>query len=323
VFLNILDETPSTFETPSTLPNSTPRMPGLESQRSNKSNTSATSSKSIASNHSLDSFLYKYTSEDNHSFEEIVEAADQKLRQKFAILYEAEGQQSELLENALALPSIERQFDAIEKPKNVDTWTYRNKNYIMYIPDGVDFTNEEKIEMARKKQEIQYSNTRLSNNPFNDSQNKETISELAKCQSKSIGDKVGFDGKALQSATPQIRGYDFIKSPSPCPGLIDESPMMTWGEIEGTPFRLDAGDTPISVRSVGPSFRIAETSKRENIALKLAEDVHEKHRAKKTKALEAAKRSMCASPNIRNSLERLSSMSPAAKRLATGKYSMR
>lgn len=263
----------------------------------------------------MDSFFHKYTSEDNQSFEEIIEAADERLKQKFAILYEAEGAQQELLARSLALPSIENQFAVTDRPTNVDTWTYKNKNYIMYIPDGVDFTQAEKIEMAKLKQEITHFNTRLNSNPFNDTQNKETISELAKNQARGNNNKVGFDGKTMDAATPEIRGFSFVKSPSPCPSLIDSSPLMTWGEIEGTPFRLDAGDTPLRTNSFGtPSFRIAETSKRENLALQLAEHVNEKHRAKKSRAIEAAKRSMCASPNMRQSLQR-SSMSPAARKL--------
>lgn len=52
----------------------------------------------------------------------------------------------------------------------------------MYVPDGVDLMKEEKLEMAKQKQEIDYSNTRLTNNPFDEQQSKETITELAKAQ---------------------------------------------------------------------------------------------------------------------------------------------
>lgn len=188
----------------------------------------------------------------------------------------------------------------------------------MYIPDGVDFTAEEKIEMAKRKQEISHSNTRLNMNPFDESQNKETITELAKNQTRGNVGKIGVDGKTMEPESPQIRGFTFVKSPSPCPSLIDSGPLMTWGEIEGTPFRLDGSDTPLRTTSFGgPSFRIAETSKRETLALQLAENVSEKHRAKKSKAIEAAKRNMCATPHVRNSLDRLACMSPAARRLSS------
>lgn len=187
----------------------------------------------------------------------------------------------------------------------------------MYIPDGVDFTQDEKIEMAKRKQEISHNNTRMSSNPFNDTQNKETISELAKNQTRGNSEKIGLDGKSMEQDLPLIRGFSFVKSPSPCPSLIDSSPLMTWGEIEGTPFRLDGGDTPLRTTPSGPSFRIAEASKRETLALQLAENVSEKHRAKKSRAIEAAKKNMAASPNVRNSFERLASMSPAARRLSS------
>lgn len=66
---------------------------------------------------------------------------------------------------------------------------------------------------------------------------------------------------------------------------------MTWGAIEGTPFRLDGGGTP--VRSTqGPSFRMPEPPKREKLALALAEKAGERHRDRKTRAIEAAYRQL-------------------------------
>jgi protein DGCR14 len=110
--------------------------PSMQSLRSNSTTKTRSSVKTIGDNHTLDSFFTKYTSEDNQSFEEIIEAADEKLKQKFAILYEAEDSSSEILRNSLALPSIEAQFESTERINKLDTWTYKNKNYIMYIPDG-------------------------------------------------------------------------------------------------------------------------------------------------------------------------------------------
>lgn len=70
--------------------------------------------------------------------------------------------------------------------------------------------------------------------------------------------------------------------------------------------------------AAGPSFRINETSRRENIALELAEKAGERMRGQKAKAMEAARRNI-ASPHIRSSLDRLATMSPAAKRLASSR----
>lgn len=77
------------------------------------------SNKTPSDGHTLDSFLSNYTSEDNNSFQELIETADRKLRQKFSILYEAEEETASAIAKSLALPSIEEQFDAIEGPKTV------------------------------------------------------------------------------------------------------------------------------------------------------------------------------------------------------------
>lgn len=77
------------------------------------------SSTSPSDGHSLDSFLTHYTSEDNNSFQELIETADKKLRQKFSVLYEAEQLTAEAIAISLALPSIENQFQPIEGAKTV------------------------------------------------------------------------------------------------------------------------------------------------------------------------------------------------------------
>jgi protein DGCR14 len=267
---------------------------------------------------SLDQFLNSHTSQDNQSFTELLAESEKKHEQKYSYLYNEEDKSEKERAAQLALPSIEEQGALPEKKLNVDTWGYKNKNYIMYIPDGVPLTQEQEIELNKKKQEVVHPNTRLVINPFNEVQSKEAINELAKTQAKVLDGKIGVDGKELmQNDSPKIRGFGFVKSPSPCPG-IDSTPLMTWGEIEGTPFRLDGGDTPLP-RSQGPSFKMAEPPRREQIALALAEKVGEKNRDRKQKAIDAARRQF-ASPSPRvSSVDRLATMSPAAKRLATSK----
>lgn len=323
MILYISAESPATFETPEHNPSH--KEPDAEQSIRSKVSTaiSVTSSKRDPSEgHSLDSFLAAYTSEDNNSFEELIESADRKLRQKFSVLFDAEKETAAAIANSLALPSIEKQFEPIEGPKTVDTWKYTNKNYIMYVPDGVDLTKEEQMEMAKHRQEIDYGNTRLTSNPFDDSDSKEKISEMAKMQARVISGRIGVDGNTLNAptATPNIRGFSFVKTPSPHPGVAD-SPLMTWGELEGTPFRLDGSDTPFRPGS-GPSFHIAENSRRETIALELAEKAGERMRSQKAKAIETARRNI-ASPQIRSTLDRLATMSPAAKRLASSRIGIR
>lgn len=65
----------------------------------------------------------------------------------------------------------------------------------MYVPDGVELTREEQMEMAKQKQEIDHSNTRLKHNPFDDQTSKNTIHDLAKSHVRTLGrvQRVDFD----------------------------------------------------------------------------------------------------------------------------------
>ncbi|XP_034118450.1 splicing factor ESS-2 homolog [Drosophila albomicans] len=304
---------PATFETPLSTANggATPRAETPQSNRSNKSSRSDVEGgcqEGIASQMSLDSFLQHYTSEDNQSFQEIIETAEAKLRQKYAVLYNHEHLSAEQLQRALMLPSIEKQFEEPDPLRKIETWKYTNMNSIMYVPDGVELTEQERVQLAERKQSIQHKATRL---PAMHMGHQDEAGNAATAE-----EEIGSG-----TATPRIRGFDLLRSPSPRPGEAF-SPIMTWGEIDGTPFRLDGGDTPLRSTTAGPSFRINENSRRENIAIALAEKVSEKMRNQKQQALNTARRNI-GSPFVRSNMERLASMSPAARRLASGKIGMR
>lgn len=286
---------PATFETPLRRTESDESQDTSEAPSQDTFVESAKRDSKTENKTGLDDYLSTHTSEDNASFEEMMVEAETKRKLKYAWLYEAEEKSKSWL--AIDRPTYPGDVPAIEeskgpRPKQVDSWAYKNKNYIMYIPDGVELTAEEKIELAKKKQTIMHENTRLQTNPFNEQQNKETIEELAKSQSRANDGKIGVDGKeVVRNVTPRVNGFSFVATPSPRPGEC-ESPLMTWGQIEGTPFRLDGGDTPLLRTSQGPSFRIAEPPKREQLALQLAEKAGERHRDRKNKALEAARKSL-------------------------------
>ncbi|KAH8421516.1 hypothetical protein KR009_010571 [Drosophila setifemur] len=307
---------PATFETPvsqangSTTPMPSSRETDTPRSTAGSEKSAAEGGDSNASKLSLDAFLQNYTSEDNHSFQEIIETAEAKLRQKYAVLYNHERLSAEQLQRALMLPSIEQQFEEPDPMRKIETWNYTNMNSVMYVPDGVEMTEEERVQMAERRQSIQHGATRLPD----EAQHREI-------ESKKAEDPPAAPGAVGEAtATPRIRGFDLLRSPSPRPGE-SFSPIMTWGEIDGTPFRLDGGDTPLRPTQ-GPSFRINENSRRENIAIALAEKVSEKMRNQKQMALDTARKNI-GSPLIRSNMERLASMSPAAQRLATGKLGLR
>ncbi|XP_048449544.1 splicing factor ESS-2 homolog, partial [Rhincodon typus] len=92
---------------------------------------------------------------------------------------------------------------------------------------------------------------------------------------------------------------------------VNDSPMMTWGEIEGTPFRLESSESPNVDRTPGPAFKILEPGRRERLGLKMVNEVAAKNRTKKQEALRKATQSLASlSPHGISPV-----MSPALQRL--------
>lgn len=85
---------------------------------------------------SLDQYLQLHTSEDNESFNDIQEASVIRHRIKYGWLYKDENAINNRLEDKLKVPSIEQQASGGERPLAIDTWTYKNQNHCMYVPEG-------------------------------------------------------------------------------------------------------------------------------------------------------------------------------------------
>lgn len=307
--------TPASFDTPDIARNSSPPRTDVSSD---ESKTDASELKSL----SLDEFFSSFTSEDNASFESIMWKSAYQHRLKYPWLYKDEEDEQKKITDMLTLPSSEKPL-AIEGKESAGpiTWAYKNKNSLMYVPDGVEFTAKEKL-LYEKRQKIMHDNTRFASPPFDEQANKAAIAEAASVQAKMKEGKVGIDGKEiLPDESPVVNGYGFVGTPSPAPGVTD-TPIMTWGEIEGTPFRLDGSDTPLPQNPSGQQFKIPEIPAREKIALSLADKVARKHRTKKQITSKGSPNIL--SPSLKfgsplTPLERLYSMSPAAQKLACAK----
>ena len=155
---------------------------------------------------------------------------------------------------------------------------------------GVEESANESIDRVKMKpREIIHGNSRFEEDPFDLSKSKKAIAQGAENQAQALQGKIGPDGKEiLPSQSPSVNGFGFMGTPSPAPG-VDESPLMTWGEIEGTPFRLDGADTP-KAPTPGPKFFMAGVPKRDQILHNLADEIGKAHRAKKKEAMERMKR---------------------------------
>lgn len=224
---------------------------------------------------------------------------------------------NEKIEQSLALPSIETQ-QMIKSSKECSgnkliTWKHNTKNSVIFDPDGVPFTKEE-AEHNKSKQIIVHENTRFKSNPFYSL--KAAVTNLNVNPLK-LG-KFGVDGKEITSkTTPSVNGFSFVPS-TPClrPESLADSPLMTWGAIEATPINLKGDATPL-LHSGGSHFVIPDIPEKEVIGQELANRILSKKRNSSQKA--NTLNNTLLRTDQKSSLERLSSMSPAAQLLATKK----
>jgi len=321
-------ESPATFDTPEiTKDNEDSRKETVTENASER--VSAAEPEDELKGVTLDKFLSKHTSEDNESFNDLMEDQQKELERTHPWMFtNAEQLSIENKKEQLTLPSIEEQCansssKAIEFTKPLDGWTYKNRNNVFYHPTGVQLSDSEKIELAKKEKIIVRENTRFKTNPWklNEAQKNNLVAAKKEAE---LG-KVGIDGKNLVegSATPSVNGYKLLRLDNPTPQINpDESPFMTWGEVESTPYRLEGAEDdalPINTGG-GPSFKIQDVPKRDRLALELAEKNSKFYRDKKNKAISAARTHIKTPKSI---TMRVSSMSPAAQRLATSKLGIR
>ena len=66
---------------------------------------------------------------------------------------------------------------------------------------------------------------------------------------------------------------------------VGASPLMTWGSIDGTPFRLETDVVPNS----GPAFKMPKESAREKLAHRLADKNSKAYKERKKAAAHAAR----------------------------------
>uniref|UniRef100_UPI00398F092A splicing factor ESS-2 homolog n=1 Tax=Pristiophorus japonicus TaxID=55135 RepID=UPI00398F092A len=295
--------TPATFETPEVVPGS----PSAQSKvgQDGKPAGDEGERKEEKELPTLDTFLGRSTSEDNASFNQIMELSEERNKTKHSWLYEAEEESKQRREEMLALPTPEV-LAIMDGKAGVETWEYKAKNVLMYYPEGV-----KDDELFKKPRGVVHKNTRFQGDPFSRALSKSQLQQAAALNAQFKQGKVGPDGKELiPQESPKVNGYGFVGTPSPAPG-VNDSPMMTWGEIEGTPFRVDSSESPHVDRTPGPAFKILEPGRRERLGLKMVNEVAAKNRTKKQEALRKATESLVSlSPHGISPV-----MSPALQRL--------
>ncbi|KAK6743310.1 hypothetical protein RB195_010520 [Necator americanus] len=277
---------------------------------------------------SVDAYLDKFTSEDNASFEELTAVELKRQYAKKGWIEEAETKHNAEKVNYGSLPAAADLQLALkycpevdkDKPKEIDNWTYTARNSVLFHLEGAPLTAAESVEQARKNQRIiNKAGTRFSEDmkvkPSEASMARASMMQLANNAGKVDvqGHEVGLNTKTL----------GLVATPSPAPG-IDDSPLMTWGEIDGTPFRLDAADVQVPVGNA-PTFKMPEIPFREQIAQGISDTIARRYRDKRRAAMQAAEKAH-RTPRFgsaRSSALSMTTLSPAARRLASNKLGIR
>ncbi|KAE9413159.1 hypothetical protein Angca_010095, partial [Angiostrongylus cantonensis] len=206
------------------------------------------------------------------------------------------------------------------KPKETDNWTYTARNSVLFHLEGAPLTAEERMEQERRNQRIiNKSGTRFPEDikikPSEASMARASMVQLANNAGKvdAQGREVGLNSKTL----------DLVATPSPAPG-VDDSPLMTWGEIDGTPFRLDGADIQPLVENA-PTFKMPEVPFREQVALEISDTIAKRYRDKRRAAMKAAEKAHRTPRfgSVHSSALSMATLSPAARRLASTKLGIR
>eukprot|EP00055_Hartaetosiga_balthica_P010025 m.41370 g.41370 ORF g.41370 m.41370 type:complete len:531 (-) comp6996_c0_seq1:95-1687(-) len=223
---------------------------------------------------SLNQFLDKYTSEDNASFEEVIDSENKKLAKMYDKYFDQVIKQKQLLPNGEKMEGISYALD---------TWVHKPRTMLMHGPQHQPLTVKQLIEISRSKTtRINHKNTRFDEVPYANKassaysmrKKRTTMMSVLRAKGEEETNRV-LNGEA-ESEVPNIHGYTFVTTPSPIPGK-DMEPQETWGEIEGTPFRLDGGNVDATP---GPAFSIPKPSHRERVAQTMYERVSRTRRQK-------------------------------------------
>ncbi|RCH85346.1 DiGeorge syndrome critical region protein 14 [Rhizopus azygosporus] len=213
---------------------------------------------------SLDQFQTLYTSEDNASFAEILEKANQKAKEKNKWFFDKES-------NQLRITNGTQSVQLIEGPTG---WKYKARNALMYYPEGKSESWIKEGDARGQPKAIDYKNTDITI-PLTTQEDKPS-SDIATQQGKVTPwtQLNQVDQHATSDASPALRGYQLVAStPALSPSRVG-TPQMTWGSIEGTPMLVDGSATP------GPKFSLPEISRREQLGMKLSEKASRAYRKK-------------------------------------------
>jgi len=227
----------------------------------------------------LDDFQKAFTSEDNASFEAVLEKDRERRRQKEWWVEGSEEKHNTKCE------ALKDQIREATSTGEIMTCEFQARNTLYFKPRG-------EVADLIEKPTVESRNTRFTTQEQSDldetliaaiaaRQARETGQQFSEVLAKMVKDgtfsvaalhshgNVRAVGGRLQTPLGQA-SYPMVNTPALLPGENGFSPLMTFGKIASTPRALD--------EETGPSFRVQDESARDRAAEKLAKGAMQKQK---------------------------------------------
>ncbi|CAH0491159.1 unnamed protein product [Peronospora farinosa] len=213
----------------------------------------------------LNHFVATHTSEDNESFNQLQEKAVKDHQRRYHWAFDDDDEKGDPKLHLLADGTwISREQRRIadeacaskepkdERPSAPEMWKFRARNPLLFSPK-LEATRDICGIEAGSKSQLLLENGRVSR-----------LGKPPGARKKTVYANSRFSSEDAQKEYPLVPMTPLI-----APGM-DASPLMTWGDIEGTPAIL--GDTPTRISNT-PGFEFQDTSRREKLANRLESKV--------------------------------------------------
>eukprot|EP01128_Nolandella_sp_AFSM9_P010510 TRINITY_DN7280_c0_g1_i1.p1 TRINITY_DN7280_c0_g1~~TRINITY_DN7280_c0_g1_i1.p1 ORF type:complete len:451 (+),score=97.85 TRINITY_DN7280_c0_g1_i1:23-1354(+) len=226
----------------------------------------------------LDSFVQKFTSEDNASFQDLMDTSAEQYKQRYWWMQKDTKQ---------------RMLIADSNQRMAISWPHDPKNALM----NMTVRNHVPLLESELPTELVANNTRfVAPKPVKRKKkagSDSVVDMTADGASSRLGEKKeknvdldvvrGLTTTEEESSVPAVNGYEYVLEPSVTPYRSEA--ITTWGEIEGTPMLLEETETPINIAGKGKnSFKIAATPKRDQIGMDLERVARTRQRVKKAQS---------------------------------------
>ncbi|KAL2848477.1 nuclear protein DGCR14 [Aspergillus pseudoustus] len=264
-------------------------------------------------------FQAKYTSEDNESFNKLLDKQNTKRREKYAWLWSGNKiptarqlahhqRETKRIEAQGGNPDQQKQVaiktDLDARPAKPDGWKSQTENSLMFLPSSIEDSYEtiqQKAEAASRAEpkRVVYQNTRLVEDlrpePSNIPPPSPSISAIQDAiagRPRQTETEAGYTG----GETPRVNGYAFVDEDEPEP--VPEPPKTSNNTHNG----LDD-----DLRLLGPSdstpnpFEIRQNRRREDLHHRMVDRVARNKRAEKTAQTSKTPLSSSATPRFASS----------------------